>query len=106
MKASRKLECWDSCSESTLQRHISTYCRMQGWVAVRSRMDCPTTIQRGVCDFIIFADRGRVFLLECKSKTGRLTEDQKRFAEDMARLGHKVHLVRDFYEALDIFNSK
>lgn len=84
--------------ESDLHDDILTYCRERGWVAVHSRMDKPSTTAKGVADFIIFADRGRTFAIECKSRSGKRTVDQIGFMMQLNKLGHACYLVKSMDE--------
>ena len=84
--------------ESDLHDAIISDCRRRGWIVVHSRMDAPTTTAKGVADFIIFADRARVFLFEAKRKNEKLTPEQKGFAMMADMLGFTVHVVRSFPE--------
>lgn len=71
-------------SEIKLHEAIMAYCDAQWprWLCVHSRMDEPTTCQKGVADFIIFAPH-KVFCIECKAK-GKKQSD--------AQLGWQVQL--------------
>jgi len=91
--------------ESTLHDDIIDACRQRGWIVIHSRMDVPTTTAKGVCDFIIFASRSRVFLFECKNKNNKLTDEQRGFAMMADMLGFTVHVVRAFSEFLQVINQ-
>lgn len=88
--------------EEDLHDKIEAECRRRGWVVVHSRMDRATTTACGVCDFIVFAERGVVILMECKSRAGKLTTAQLAFMAAMRKNGHTVHTVRSFSEFLAI----
>ena len=92
----------DTGPESALHDAILAHCRARRWLCVHSRMDRPTSQGLGVPDFIILADKGRMFLVEAKSKTGKLTPEQMGFGVLCELLGHKVHLVRSLKEFLEI----
>ena len=89
----------DAGKEGELQDQIAAECNRRGWIAMRSRMDLPTTRMKGEPDFIILYPGG-VLLVECKTRVGKLTTDQIGFAHWASRLGHTVHLVRSFEEFL------
>src|SRR5690348_17309093 len=72
--------------ERDLHEKIMNECKVRGWRTVHARMNAKATIEVGTCDFVIFADRGRVFLCECKSATGKLDEDQAVFCAWLQRL--------------------
>ena len=84
--------------ESDLHDAIIADCRRRGWIVIHSRMDRATTTAKGVPDFLIFADRARVFLFEAKRKNGKLTPEQQGFAMMADMLGFTVHVVRSFPE--------
>lgn len=87
--------------EGDLHAKIISECRRRVWMPVRSRMDRATTTMPGVCDFIIYADKGRIFHIECKGEIGKLSEDQRIFIAWAEKLGHKVVVVRSFSEFLE-----
>lgn len=84
--------------ESKLHDQIMEECRTRRWLVIHSRMDMPATVAKGVPDFVIMADKGRLLLVECKSKTGKLTIEQMAFGIMAEELGHKVHVVRSLEE--------
>lgn len=88
--------------ERDLHEKIIAECKRRGWRTVHSRMNAAATIEVGTCDFIIFADGGRVFLCECKSATGKLSTDQVIFISWMARLGHNVPVITSFQQFLEL----
>lgn len=92
--------------EAELHDEIERECRSRGWLYIHSRMDMPTTTAKGVCDFVVLADKGRTFLIEAKNKTGKQTTDQRGF-EMMAKMnGHKYAVVRSLHEFLDACNPE
>lgn len=93
-------------SEGDLHDKIETECAKRGWLTVRSRMDRPTTTRKGVCDFIIYADRGRMLHVECKSATGKVKPEQQGFIAWAGKLGHTVHVVRSLREFLEVISEK
>ena len=52
----------------------------------------------GEPDFQIFGDGGRVWMIECKSRTGKLSTDQLGVQMQARKLGHAVHVVRSMDE--------
>ena len=92
-------------TEAKLQNEIVEYCGQQWprWVVVRSRMDRATTTAKGICDLIIFAPKQQCLLVEAKTKTGKLSEDQLCWAAEMRQLGWTVNVCRsmtDFYDVV------
>lgn len=92
--------------EGELHNKILQECANRLWFPVHSRMDRKTTTKKGICDFIIFADKGRKFYFECKSATGKLSESQQIFIAWMKRLGHVVHVITSFQEFIRIVDEK
>lgn len=84
--------------ESDLHDDIETYCREHGWAYVHSRMDKKSTTAKGVADWVIFADKGRIFTIEAKSKTGKHTVEQIGFGMQLNKLGHQYWTVRSMQE--------
>lgn len=89
-----------TASELKLHDEIIAWCNRQNprIKYIHARTDRKSTIGVGVHDFTIFLNRGRVLCIECKSKTGKLDEDQQAWAMEMRRLGHIVFVVRAFEE--------
>jgi hypothetical protein len=92
----------DAGPESGLHAKIIAECKRRGWMYVHCATDRPTTYAAGICDFIIYADNGRVLNVECKSATGKLSIEQLSFKTWLEKLGHTVHVVRSFREFLEI----
>lgn len=92
--------------ERDLHDKIEDECASRGWMTVRSRMDRKTTTRKGVCDFIIYADDGRMFHVEAKSSTGKLSTDQRDFKAWAEKLGHKVEVVSCMREFLRVIEGK
>ena len=91
--------------ESDLQDRIVDYCRSKMWFVVFSGMHRRTSTPVGTPDFVIYADDGRVFTIETKSKTGKQTPEQLGVQLMLEKLGHKYHLVRSFDQFLEIVKS-
>ena len=60
----------------------------------------------GEPDFVILADAGRVLMVECKTKTGKLSPEQAALIAHAAKLGHTVHVVRSLREFQEVMNQK
>ena len=93
-----------SKSEAALHREIIEFCdtREPRWKFIRCRMDMASTIERGAHDFTIYASRGRVFNIECKTAKGKLSNEQRGWAHELERNGHTVHVVRSLDEFLKV----
>lgn len=87
--------------EWKLHEQIDAECRRRGWFAVHSRMDKPTTTRCGVPDWAIFADGGRVFIVECKTKSSKLSTAQLGVFAHLEKLGHKPVVVRNLEQFLE-----
>lgn len=92
----------ESERESELQEEIEAYCRSKMWFVVRSGMHRRTSTPLGTPDFIIYADKGRMFTIETKSKTGKQTPEQLAVALMLEKLGFKVHIIRSFAAFLSL----
>lgn len=89
--------------ESLLHNQIICECKRRGWIAFHSRMDKPSTVQIGSPDFVIMADCGRVFFIECKTGKGKLSTEQAALAAWANKLGHRIIVLRsieEFYEII------
>ena len=91
--------------EGGLHDDIIAQCRHRLWPVIHSRMDMATTTATGAPDFVIFADAGRVFAVESKTKTGKQTPQQIGWQMLMERNGHRYHLVRSLAEFLDLVKT-
>lgn len=91
-------------SEAALHDQIATEIKRRGWYYVRSRMDRRTTTQRGVPDFIIAADEGRVFWIEAKTPKGKLRPEQIGAIKWLEICGHKAHVVRSIEDFLKVIS--
>lgn len=92
--------------ERQLHEQISAECRRRGWIALHGAMSERTARNLGEWDYEILADGGRVFLIELKSRTGKLRPEQAALHHWAAKLGHKSHVVRSVEQFLEIINEK
>ncbi len=92
--------------EWQLHDQIDAECRRRGWFAVHSRMDRPTTTSCGVPDYVVFADGGRVFVIEVKTKSGKLSTAQLGVFAHLEKLGHKPVVVRSLEEFLQVIDPQ
>lgn len=93
--------------ESKLRESILGYCESQWprWKCVWARSDKKSTLPLGCQDLTIFADGGRVILVELKTKTGKQSEDQRNWAHEMSKLGFEVFIIRSFEEFMAAVNG-
>lgn len=89
----RRLASDASREEEALHEFIANDAASKLWIAIRSRMDKPTTRTPGEWDWLILADGGRKFLIECKRRGEKLSPDQRDLHHWAATLGHTVHTV-------------
>lgn len=88
--------------ERDLHAQILAHCRSQRWIAFHSAMNHKTYGTLGTPDFIILADKGRVFFIEAKTVKGKLTREQDGLKFWAAQLGTTIHVCRSFKEFLEI----
>lgn len=84
--------------ESELHRLIGQDIKRRGWLCCHGSMHTATKRTPGEPDFHVLAPKGRHFMVECKTKTGKLSGDQTWFSNKAAELGHAVYIVRSFEE--------
>jgi hypothetical protein len=78
-------------------------CRNRSWYVIHSRMDRPTTQNKGVPDFVIFCDNGLVLAIEIKTGTGKLSTEQLATAAWLTRLKANYAVIRSFQEFLAFY---
>jgi len=91
--------------ESDLQDVIISESRKRGWWVDYSRMDLPTTRPKGAPDIYIFADRKRLFIVEAKSKTGKLRPEQLGVKLALEKLGHTVNVISSFSQFIELIDN-
>lgn len=91
-----------------LQEQIRQWCFAQWprWKLIQARSDQPSTIALGANDMTIFAPGGRILLVECKAKGGKISLDQAAWIKELEILGHTVHVVWSFDEFLSLVQEK
>lgn len=90
------VETADRRAEKELHRDILDECQRRGWFVIHSRMDRKTTTCPGCPDFVIFAENGRAFTIECKTRRHKLTTPQHGTAAWLRKLGHEWYEVRSY----------
>jgi hypothetical protein len=90
--------------EASLHEEIFDECRRRGWIALHGSMAERTCRTLGEPDFVILAEGGRVLLVECKSRSGKLSLAQAALKFQAEKLGHTVHVVRAMDEFLAVVN--
>jgi hypothetical protein len=89
--------------ESDLHNAIIDYCRERGWQYLHGSMAERTHRTLGEPDFIILAHGSQLRMVECKSKTGKLSLDQQGFIAHAKKNGHVVYMVRSMDEFVRLF---
>ena len=87
--------------EAELHAQIKSECNRRGWIPLTGSMAHRAYRTVGEPDFTIIADLGRVFFIEAKTKTGKLSVEQQSLKIMAAKLGHKIHTVRNITEFLE-----
>ncbi len=97
--------------ESELHADIQAECRRRGWLALHGSMAHKAKRTAGEPDFTIIREMSQegccygvpcFLLIECKTRTGKLSPAQQALHAHASKLGHKVHVVRSFTEFLAI----
>jgi len=84
--------------EGDLHNNITDYCKQRGWPAFHGSMAHKAMRTLGEPDFTILASNSRVFFIECKTKDGKLSNEQRGLAMMAEMNGHKIHVVRSMDE--------
>lgn len=93
-------------TESKLQADIASELRRRRWYFVQSRTDKSTRTQLGVPDFIVAVPSQPpvTIWMECKTKTGKLSQEQTITRHILEASYHHYFLVRSIREAVESFN--
>lgn len=95
LKAGKEPASGEGCEdESKLHSEIMATCRQRGWIVFHGSMAHRAMRTPGEPDFTILADGGRVFFVECKTKTGKLSREQLGLKHWAENLGHTIHTCR------------
>lgn len=93
----------DDIPESALQRKIERYCEGHAFYVFHDRSKCVN--KKGFPDLLIALHHGVVLFCELKSRSGRLTTEQKMVRLHLIRLGHQYHVVKSFKQFLGIVEA-
>lgn len=88
--------------EADLHRLIEMDLKSRRWLYVHSRTDQPTTTQKGVPDFIVFSGLGKVLFVEVKTRTGKLSTEQRVWQYCAEIAGYEYHIVRSLSEWMQL----
>jgi hypothetical protein len=75
--------------ESTIEKHLVTQVKALGGMAYKFT----SPAHRGVADRVVCLPDGQTWFVELKAPGGRLSELQKIFAEDMARMNQRYYCL-------------
>lgn len=84
----------DPGPEKDLQAKAEKFCRERGYHFFHDRSQGANA--PGQTDLVIAMPKGRTVWVELKSKSGRLSADQKRVRMILSALGHEWHEVRSY----------
>ncbi len=104
--------------EADLHEQIFAECRRRGWIPLHGAMSERTHRTAGEPDFVILAEKDLsgfdedgiehskfepcIYLVECKTRTGKLSPAQTALHHHANKLGHTVHVVRSMEEFLKL----
>ncbi|MGO9479060.1 MAG: hypothetical protein ACLP7I_14095 [Limisphaerales bacterium] len=88
--------------EAWLHEEIIAELRRRRWMFIHSRMDRKSTVQKGTPDFAIYPPGRAAFFVECKTKNGKLTEEQTVFKHCAEASDYKFFIIRSFAQFFEI----
>lgn len=62
-------------------------------------------LRKGAPDLVVWLSDGQCLAIECKSKTGRLSDDQAYWKETLERLGHDYIVARSVDDVIAWFGE-
>ena len=86
--------------ESDLHESIRKELAARGWIGFHGSMAHRSRRTVGEPDWIILGDTEQFWMIECKTKTGKLSPAQEGLRAWARKLGHEVHVVRSMAEFL------
>lgn len=90
------IKCADDVErEADLHCQIMAECANHGWLFLHGSMGHRSRRTEGEPDFIVLCDSGRVFFVECKDRSGKLSIAQAALHAHAKKLGHTVHVIRN-----------
>lgn len=92
--------------ESELREEILAECQRRGWIVFSNATHVRSTATVGQPDLIVLAHTGKTYLVELKSKTGKLTPEQASLFAWAAKLGHKISLVRSLSDFITLVEAQ
>lgn len=92
--------------ESELHAQIRAECARRGWKCWGGSMAHKTHRDEGEPDFHIWAECGRYFSVECKTRTGKLRPWQLQTVAWANKLQQPHHIVRSFEEFIQLTKNQ
>lgn len=92
--------------ESAFHNEIVAYCNGRGWICFHGSMAHASRRSIGEPDCTIVTDGGRVYFVELKTKTGKLSPEQASTIAWLTKLGANCAVVRSMGEFLELVKVK
>lgn len=92
-------------NEKDLHERILEYCRVHSWLVFHGSMAHRAMRTLGEPDFLVLCPGGKLFMIECKTRKGKLSTEQLGVMAWAQRLGHTIHLIRTYTGFLDLVNE-
>jgi hypothetical protein len=94
----------DDEPESKLASTIRDWVKRKGYKAIINPQNKKLSwfIEAGMPDVVLFLPFSQVACFELKSKTGRLSDDQKLTKQILSWLGHTIYEVRSYKSFLEV----
>ena len=85
--------------ESVIQFHIKRFLQYKGWFVFKNHQSLGS--HRGVAD--LYAIKNGISLwIEVKTATGKLSEDQKKFRDDIIHAGGNYFVARSIDDVIEV----
>jgi hypothetical protein len=92
--------------EGELHAEVILECKKRGWLVFHGSMAHKTFRTPGEPDLLICADKGRFYMIELKTRAGKLSTDQQAIAAWASRLGHTVFVCRSLEQFLHVIDGE
>ena len=90
--------------EKVIHRQFKEYLDWRKIPYIHSRMDCRTTVQKGVADFIV-CKNGKFIAIEIKTKKGKLIREQLNFLRQIERSNGVATICRTYEECIGVIEK-
>jgi hypothetical protein len=88
--------------EKTIQLKVLQYCKSSGIICFK----VDSTSSRGLPDLTVVTPDGRVYFVELKTATGKLSKLQERFHNQLRENNANVAVIRSLDEFIAYINSR